>query len=44
LSYRKVPFARTRADDVEAAAILEGEKEIFGRMMTTEMGKTFGPR
>src|SRR5467141_3466737 len=41
LSYRKVPFAERAQMMLKAAAILEGEKEIFGRMMTTEMGKTF---
>src|SRR3981189_2453078 len=40
LSYRKVPFAERAQMMLKAAAILEGEKEIFGRMMTTEMGKT----
>src|SRR5467141_225220 len=41
LTYRKVPFAARARMMLKAAAILEGEKEIFGRMMTTEMGKTF---
>src|SRR5258707_1414316 len=40
LSYRKVPFAERAQMMLKAAAILDGEKEIFGRMMTTEMGKT----
>jgi succinate-semialdehyde dehydrogenase / glutarate-semialdehyde dehydrogenase len=39
--YRKVPFAERAAMMVRAAGILEREKEIFGRMMTEEMGKTF---
>jgi len=29
---------------LKAAAILDGEKEIFGRMMTTEMARRFGLR
>src|SRR5216683_676805 len=41
LSYRKIPFAERARMMLNAAAILEGEKEIFARMMTTEMGKTF---
>src|SRR5258706_1107666 len=40
LSYRKVPFAERAQMMLKAAAIPDGEKEIFGRMMTTEMGKT----
>src|SRR6476646_886497 len=39
--YRKVPFAKRAAMMVRAAEILEKEKEIFGRMMTADMGKTF---
>src|SRR5260370_21538807 len=41
LSYRKTPFAERARMMLNAAAILDGEKEIFARMMTTEMGKTF---
>src|SRR6202171_1872082 len=41
LSYRKVPFAERAQRMLKAAAILDDEKDIFGRMMTTEMGKTF---
>ncbi len=41
LSYRKVPFAERARMMLKAAAILEGEKENYGRVMTTEMGKTF---
>src|SRR3981189_180347 len=40
LSYRKVPFAERAQMMRKAAEILDGEKEIFARMMTTEMGKT----
>jgi succinate-semialdehyde dehydrogenase/glutarate-semialdehyde dehydrogenase len=40
-SYRKVPFAERARLMLKAAAILENEKESFGRTMTTEMGKTF---
>jgi succinate-semialdehyde dehydrogenase / glutarate-semialdehyde dehydrogenase len=39
-SYRRVPFAERARMMLKAAAILENEKEKFGRMMTTEMGKT----
>jgi succinate-semialdehyde dehydrogenase/glutarate-semialdehyde dehydrogenase len=39
-TYRKVPFAERARVMLKAAAILEAEKETFGRMMTTEMGKT----
>jgi succinate-semialdehyde dehydrogenase / glutarate-semialdehyde dehydrogenase len=39
--YRKVPFAERARMMLKAAAILESEKETYGRMMTTEMGKTF---
>src|SRR6266481_6334717 len=38
--YRKVSFADRAAMMNRAAAILEHEKEAFGRMMTQEMGKT----
>jgi len=41
LSYRKVPFAERARMMLKAAAILESEKENYGRIMTTEMGKTF---
>src|SRR5260370_28989888 len=41
LSYRKTPFAERARMMLKAAAILDGEKETFGKMMTTEMGKTF---
>src|SRR5215471_3763029 len=41
LSYRKVPFAERARMMLKAAAILESEKEKYGRVMTTEMGKTF---
>jgi len=40
-SYRNVPFAARAQMMLKAAAILDGEKETFARMMTTEMGKTF---
>src|SRR5579864_7051276 len=39
-SYRHVPFAERAKLMMNAAAILDSDKEIFGRMMTTEMGKT----
>jgi succinate-semialdehyde dehydrogenase/glutarate-semialdehyde dehydrogenase len=39
--YRKVPFADRARMMVNAAAILESEKETYARIMTTEMGKTF---
>src|SRR5260370_9258746 len=39
VSYRKVPFAERARMMVKAAEIMEGEKEIFARIMTTEMGK-----
>lgn len=39
--YRKTSFADRARWMTKAAEILEGEKETFGRMMTTEMGKTF---
>src|SRR5260370_11270448 len=41
LSYRKVPFAERALKMFKAAAILDGEKETFAKMMTTEIGKTF---
>jgi succinate-semialdehyde dehydrogenase / glutarate-semialdehyde dehydrogenase len=39
--YRNLPFAERARMMVNAAAILESEKESFARMMTTEMGKPF---
>src|SRR5437868_10011531 len=39
LSYRKVPFADRARLMTKAAEILEKEKEVFGRLMTLEMGK-----
>jgi succinate-semialdehyde dehydrogenase/glutarate-semialdehyde dehydrogenase len=39
--YRNLPFAERARMMVNAASILEGEKESFARMMTTEMGKPF---
>jgi succinate-semialdehyde dehydrogenase/glutarate-semialdehyde dehydrogenase len=39
--YRHVPFAERAQMMMKAADILEKEKENFGRVMTTEMGKTF---
>jgi len=41
LSYRKTAFAERARMMVKAAEILEHEKESYGRVMTTEMGKTF---
>src|SRR6516225_6126900 len=41
LSYRKAPFAERARLMLKAAVILENEKEDYGRVMTTEMGKTF---
>jgi succinate-semialdehyde dehydrogenase/glutarate-semialdehyde dehydrogenase len=38
--YRQVPFAERARMMLKAAEILEKEKESFGRVMTTEMGKT----
>lgn len=38
--YRKTSFAERSAWMLKAAEILEGEKETFARVMTTEMGKT----
>ena len=40
-SFRKTTFASRAALMVRAAEILEADKERFGRMMTTEMGKTY---
>ncbi len=39
-AYRLTSFADRRRWMARAAEILEGEKEDFGRLMTTEMGKT----
>ena len=39
-SYRKTSFAERARMMLRAAQILESEKENFGRLMTTEMGKT----
>jgi succinate-semialdehyde dehydrogenase / glutarate-semialdehyde dehydrogenase len=41
LSYRKTPFAERARLMLDAARILEKEKENYARVMTTEMGKTF---
>jgi len=38
--YRKIPFAQRAAWMLRAAEILESEKDMFGRLMTQEMGKT----
>ena len=38
--YRKIPFAQRAEWMLKAAAILENEKEAFGKVMTLEMGKT----
>jgi succinate-semialdehyde dehydrogenase/glutarate-semialdehyde dehydrogenase len=38
-SYRRTPFRDRAGWMTRAAEILEGEKESFGRLMTTEMGK-----
>src|SRR5271170_1512030 len=39
--YRKTSFAERAKAMAKAGDILEGEKELFAKMMTTEMGKTF---
>src|ERR1700733_15360684 len=39
--YRKTSFAERAQCMQRAAKILEDKKETFGRVMTTEMGKTF---
>jgi len=39
--HRKLPFAERSRMMVKAAEILEKDKEVFGRLMTTEMGKPF---
>ena len=41
LSYRNMPFAERARLMLNAAAILEKEKENYARVMTTEMGKIF---
>jgi succinate-semialdehyde dehydrogenase / glutarate-semialdehyde dehydrogenase len=38
--YRRTPFARRSASMLRAAEILEAGKDRFGRIMTSEMGKT----
>jgi len=40
VSYRKTPFAGRARMMMNAASILEKEKENYARVMTTEMGKT----
>ena len=40
-SYRKTPFVERAQKMLRAAEILEKEKADFGKLMTTEMGKTF---
>src|SRR5581483_3153708 len=40
-SYREVPLAWRAERMLRAAEILEAEKATLGRLMTTEMGKTF---
>src|SRR5580698_2263112 len=40
-TFRKTTFASRAALMRKAAEILEADKETFGRMMTTEMGKTY---
>src|SRR5437763_1201596 len=37
--HRRTSFAERREKMMQAALILEGEKESFGRLMTMEMGK-----
>src|ERR1700723_4628088 len=39
--FRETTFAERAAKMVKAAEILEADKEKFGRVMTTEMGKTY---
>jgi len=41
LEFRKMTFAERAARMMKAAEILESDKEKFGRVMTTEMGKTY---
>src|SRR5438046_6057672 len=38
-AYHRTPFAERARRMTRAAEILEAEKESFGRLMTTEMGK-----
>src|SRR5580700_8959097 len=40
-TFRETTFASRAALMMKAAEILEADKEKFGRMMTTEMGKTY---
>ena len=40
-SYRKTPFGDRARWMLNAAAILQQEKEAYAKVMTTEMGKTF---
>ena len=39
--FRKTTFAERAKAMLKAAEILEGEKELYAKMMTLEMGKTF---
>jgi succinate-semialdehyde dehydrogenase/glutarate-semialdehyde dehydrogenase len=39
--FRETTFAERAAHMIKAAEILESDKEKFGRVMTTEMGKTY---
>jgi len=39
--FRETTFAERAAHMIKAAQILESDKEKFGRVMTTEMGKTY---
>jgi succinate-semialdehyde dehydrogenase / glutarate-semialdehyde dehydrogenase len=39
--FRKTPFVERAKAMRKAAELLEGEKELYARIMTTEMGKTF---
>ncbi|MBZ5700892.1 MAG: NAD-dependent succinate-semialdehyde dehydrogenase [Acidobacteriia bacterium] len=39
--HRKMPFAERTRLMLKVAEILEKDKEVFGRVMTTEMGKTY---
>ncbi|MBZ5541504.1 MAG: NAD-dependent succinate-semialdehyde dehydrogenase [Acidobacteriia bacterium] len=39
--HRKMPFAERTRLMLKVAEILEKDKEVFGRLMTTEMGKTY---
>src|SRR5271165_5711621 len=41
LTYRNVPFAERARMMMKAADIIDQEKEVYARVMTTEMGKTF---